>query len=360
MASKARVEQWLRQLTHLPTASGAEDAVVAWVESWAGRRDDLVLSRDSGGNLLITQKGRKRRAPVVAVAHMDHPAFVITDIDGRELPFEFRGGVAAPYFEKASVEVVSRPGGAAGQVVHYDPDTRAGTILAGRDGAVEAGDIAMWRLRSRRSGEGILRAPACDDLAGCAAALAALDRCRSRPHLRHFAVLLTRAEEVGLIGAIHAARNETVPSSSRIISVETSRELPDARIGDGAVIRTGDRSTVFDRELTNRISRAAAASGIKHQRKLMSGGGCEATAFGAYGYQASGLCVALGSWHNQGNLDEVEAGRGEAVPELEKISLDDFHGLVDLLVLTAEAADSEDDIRDRLDRLYESGRHVLR
>jgi endoglucanase len=360
MADRKTAEKWLDELTHLPTASGIEDAVVSWVTRWVARRDDLRLARDSGGNVLITQKGRKSHAPVLAVAHMDHPAFVITAVQDHDATYEFRGGVSAPYFEDAPVSVVSRPGGANGRVTSYEAQSQTGTIALVGSGTIEAGDIAMWRFRSRRAGKDRHVAPACDDLAGAAAALAALDRARAIPDLRHFGVLLTRAEEVGLIGAIHAAKHQTIPADARVFSIETSRELPYAPIGAGPIIRTGDRQTVFDRDLTNRISRAAEVSGIKHQRKLMDGGGCEATAFGAYGYQAAGLCVPLGNWHNRGNLDDVEAGHGEAVPMLEEISLEDFHGLVDLLLISARAVDVEDPLRGALDRLYHSRRGLLR
>ena len=329
------------------------------MERWVSRRDDLLLEHDTGGNLLITQKGRNMHAPVLAVAHMDHPAFVITSVDGPAATFEFRGGVTPPYFEKASVEVVSRPDGSAGTVVSYDDSTQRGEITITSGGSIEVGDIGMFKMPKGRTPKGRFRAPACDDLAGAAAALAALDRCRRDPSLRHFGVLLTRAEEVGLVGAIHAARNRTIPDDARVISIETSRELVNARIGDGPVIRTGDRSTVFDREMTNRISRSAASAGLPHQRKLMDGGGCEATAFGAYGYRSTGLCLCLGNWHNRGNLDSVERGEGEASPMLEEISLDDFHGLIDLLVLAATAVDTEDLTRHRLDASYESTKHYL-
>lgn len=353
--TRKTAERWLAELTNLPTAPGVEDRVVDWVERWASRRDDLKLTRDSGGNLFITQKGRKRQAPVLAVAHMDHPAFVVTDEEGS---FEFRGGVNADYFDDAIVDVVSRLNGPAGKVVSYDPETRHGT--ASFLGEVVPGDIAMWRFRAPPQNYGIFRAPACDDLAGAAAALAALDRARSDPGLRHFGVMLTRAEEVGLIGAIHAARHRTIPEDARLLSIETSRELPNARIGNGPIIRIGDRATVFDHGLSNQVSRAAEEAGLEHQRRLMDGGQCEATAFGVYGYRATGLCLALGNWHNRGNLTEVEAGdTAAAVPMLEEISLDDFHGLVDLLLIAASAVDGADVDADDLDRLYESNRHYL-
>src|SRR5918996_479051 len=359
MTERTIAEQWLGELTHLPTAPGIEDAVIGWVTAWVGDRDDLQLEPDSGGNLLITQRRGTERALLLGVAHMDHPAFVINSVDGDRADFEFRGWVTAPYFEDAEVAVVSRLDGPSGAVVSYDPETQTGQIEMVDGAEAQVGDIAMFRFHVAEPDKGRFQAPACDDLAGCAAALAALDRLRGEDDMGHFGVLLTRAEEVGLVGAIHAAKQGTIPDGTRLISIETSRELPEARIGDGAIIRTGDRATVFDRELTNRISRAATDSELPHQRKLMSGGGCEATAFGAYGYQATGMCLALGNWHNRGNLDVVEAGEGDAVPMLEEISLEDFHGLIDLLALAARAVDEDDGLRQRLDDSYELSRGVL-
>jgi endoglucanase len=355
MGNWAQAEKWLAELTHLPTASGLEDRVVDWVTRWVTRRDDLKLDRDSGGNLFISQKGRKPHTPVFAVAHMDHPAFVIADEDGS---FEFRGGVDSAYFNDALIDVVSRLDGPSGRVASYDAKTGLGQ--ADFLGEVAVGDIAMWRFRDSRQKTGLFRAPACDDLAGAAAALSALDKARADAGLRHFGVMLTRAEEVGLIGAIHAAKHNTIPEDARLLSIETSRELPNARIGDGPIIRVGDRATVFDRELSNLVSQAVEEAGITHQRKLMDGGGCEATAFGVYGYRATGLCLALGNWHNRGNLSAVEAGDTEAaVPMLEEISIDDYHGLIDLLLVAAKAVDGVDPTLGRLDRLYESNRRYL-
>jgi endoglucanase len=346
----------LVELTHLPTASGLEHAVIEWARSWVGRRADLQLREDEGGNLLITQKGRRHREPVLAVAHMDHPAFVVTDVSGAEAAFEFRGGVRAEYFDAARVEFVTGPA-RSGRVVSYEPAARSG-VMTTSGASPRVGDIARWKLPSRQR-DGHLLAPACDDLAGCAAALAALDRARRRPDLRHFGVLLTRAEEMGFVGALHAAKTGTIPSGARILSIETSRSSPDAAVGAGPVIRVGDAATVFDHDLTNRVSGAVAASGIRHQRKLMAGGVCEATAFGAFGYRTTGLCLPLGNYHNMGNLDDVEAGRGKARPMLEEVSLADFHGLVDLLMVAATGVDAVWDMPRRLGELYSEGRHLL-
>jgi endoglucanase len=164
---------------------------------------------------------------------------------------------------------------------------------------------------------------------------------------------------MGFVGALHAVKTGSIPANARILSIETSRASKEAPIGEGPVIRVGDAATVFDQELTNLVSEAAAQQGLRHQRKLMSGGSCEATAFGVYGYRATGLCLPLGNYHNMGNLDDVEAGAGRALPLMEEVSLDDFHGLVDLLLVATEAVDGNSNLRERLDAVYSESRHLL-
>lgn len=356
MADRSTERRWLDQLTRIPTAPGREHRVLSWVTAWVGRRDDLRLETDPQGNLLIGQKGRKRHPPLLAVAHTDHPGFVVTDVDGTTVSVEFRGGVRKEYFRRNRVELFDQGDGAhLGELAEFDHETRRGVVRMDRSVALVPGDVGRWFFGAKRGGAGerFLLAPACDDLAGVAAALAALDRARSYDSRRHFGVLLTRAEEVGFIGAIAACRAGTVPEGSRIVSVECSRAYDDSPLGAGPVIRVGDASSVFDHEISNRLAGAAAAAGIKHQRRLMAGGSCEATAFLAYGYRSGGMCLPLGNYHNMGHLEQVEQGRGIPLPLPEVVSLDDFHGLVDLLGLAAEAVDRPSSMRDELDDRFE-------
>ncbi len=357
MATRAVAERWLSQLTHIPTAPGKEAGVARWVTAWVSRRPDLSVRVDLVGNLLISQKDRKRRTPVVAVAHMDHPGFVVEEVDVETVRFQFLGHVDPEYFESARVEFGNDK--QVGSVVSYDPDSGLGIAELDEAARFGAGELGLWQFGEGGPGSGRYAAPACDDLAGVAASLAALDRARSNPEMRHFSVLLTRGEEIGFVGAIGAARHGTLRENSRILSIETSPELPEARIGDGPIIRVGDRLTMYDREMTNLITEAARVSGIRHQRKLMAGGACEATAFGVSGYRSSGLCVALANHHNRGNLIGVLAGTEKAVPMLEEIALEDFHGLVDLILVAVAGLDESDQIPRALDRIYESNRHHL-
>jgi hypothetical protein len=43
----------------------------------------------------------------------------------------------------------------------------------------------------------------------------------------------------------------------------------------------------------------------------------------------------------------------------EEVSLADFHGLVDLVLLATEAMDGEWDLPQRFDAVYAEGRHLL-
>ncbi|MDH5616842.1 MAG: hypothetical protein OEY62_09930, partial [Acidimicrobiia bacterium] len=69
----------------MPTASGHEDLVIDWIRDWISMRDGLRLREDQAGNLLMSSTRRRHRAPLVVVAHMDHPGFVIDVVAGRQV-----------------------------------------------------------------------------------------------------------------------------------------------------------------------------------------------------------------------------------------------------------------------------------
>ncbi len=128
----------------------------------------------------------------------------------------------------------------------------------------------------------------------------------------------------------------------------------------------GDASTVFDRELTNQVTRlvrsyAEQHPGLRWQRKLMDGGSCEATAFGAYGYPATSLSLPLGNYHNMVDIDGVLRGDRPARVGPEYVSLEDFHSLVDLLTYVTPRLGTagEGALQSRLDTMYEEERAVL-
>jgi len=387
---------WLMELTQIPTAAGHEGRVVAWIRAWVAERPELELKEDPSGNLVVSVRPGAVAAaigpgaagpPVYITAHLDHPAFVVERVIGPgTVQLEFRGGVMEEYFDQARVVIHGR-GGAECRGTLSGRVAGAGAFAsytAELDGAadVAVGDVATWELPPARIADGLLHTNACDDLAAAAAALAAYDvllaAWRAQPDLgrRDVRLLLTRAEEVGFIGAIAACREGTIPAGARVIALENSRSFDDSPIGAGPIVRVGDRMSIFSPGLTAAIAKRAEelAGGAaptamekipnrawKWQRKLMAGGACEATVFCAYGYEATCVCLPLGNYHNMADLTAVQAKTNTANPVVgpEFISIADFDGLVDLLVACGERLPGAESVRERIDKLWAERAFVL-
>jgi len=166
--------------------------------------------------------------------------------------------------------------------------------------------------------------------------------------------VFTCAEEVGLLGAVHLAKSGSLPTGIKIISLETSSERPPAKMGDGVIIRVGDRTSVFDAALTSALVESATVATIPFQRCLMSGGTCEATAYGLYGYPAGGICVALGNYHNCAPDGTIRA---------EYVSFTDVDGMLRLCVaatIECPGRAPESRLRKRLEQLLEESRCRIR
>ncbi len=394
--ARPRHHEWLATLTSIPTVAGREGRVVQWVRAWVAERSELTMSSDSHGNLTIRRiEPFAPGEPVYITAHLDHPGFAVESIeDGSNLVVAFRGGVMDDYFNDARVQVHPAEGSARpGMIVErIEPASEDEELFKryrvrlddGHDTAsLTSEDIATWLLPEAFVADGILNAPACDDLAAAAAALAALDELlklkASGEHVgRDVRVFFTRAEEIGFVGAIGACRDKTIQEGAPVIALENSRAFDDSPIGGGPIVRVGDRLTVFTPRLTAAVAaRAEAVAGgpatptaaqkqsdmptWRWQRKLMAGGACEATVFCAAGYEATCVCLPLGNYHNMADLAAVQAGTNTTPPVIgsEQISLKDFDGLVDLLVACGQELTPGGGIEKRLQKIWDDRSFVL-
>ena len=290
---KERLLEIARTILACPTAPYHEAAVRAAIESLLAPCRRVEVRRDGFGNLVAHYRGTDPALPAryALCAHMDHPAWVYADpsgVGGRE----FLGGVPAAYLDK------------------------------NRDRVREHGAFAVWDLPDLELRDDRLYSRACDDLIGCVVIVATLEALDQQQASGSFYGVFTRAEEVGFAGAIELARSGWLTAEGvTIISLETSSERLPAVMGLGPIVRVGDKTSVFDQEVTAELLAAGGAAGIEIQRCLMSGGSCEATAFRLYGVRCGALCVALGNYHNCGPNESIEA---------EYVSLRDVQGLVDL------------------------------
>ena len=358
----------LTELCSVPTAPFAEGRVVEYVERFVEARRGLKLSRDPTGNLLIelpASKAQRKLPRWVFAAHMDHPGFVAREMtDGRTIDAYFRGGVLADYFKGAKVRFFDDGREVTGVVEDFTASKDRGYPESARvrvKGAVSPGSPGMWDQGEGRVKGKRFYSRVCDDLAGAAGALTMLDELRRRPPKSPVAVLLTRGEEEGFIGAIAAAtKPRLLRKNDRIIAIECSSQQPFAPQGKGAIVRIGDKTSIFHSGLTYYITRLAEELAkrdktFKYQRALMPGGTCEATVYDVYGFTAASVCVALGNYHN---MDREKKKIGP-----EYIDLSDWRNMVRLFVEIArkghEYEGGHRQLRERLEGRFNKLKHLL-
>ncbi len=365
-----RRAEWLaiaEGLLSQPTVPLVEDLPAAHVVDFARRRRHLDVDRDAAGNVVVRYHGDGAGAehPLVLVAHLDHPGFAVdgVDDDGR-VSLSFRGGLAtanavagAPvdFFRPLEIDPVGR-----GELIDAEgPDGRlTGARARVSDGEAAPGDFAMWGFPGFALEGGRICGRVCDDLLGAAVVLCTLDELSRRaPAGVEVWGLFTRAEEIGFLGTLEAIRLETVPRPARVLSLECSKALVDAPQGGGVIVRVGDRTSIFDPGLSEALATAARqlakgdsavlashrgnecrsetqerGDSFRWQRKLMDAGTCEASAFCAAGWRASGLALPLGNYHNA--LDRALDGTPLDRPGIgpEHVAVDDYLAGVHLLV----------------------------
>ena len=337
----------------------------------------IPLERDRYGNLIVHLQGARNESgalpPIAFVAHMDHPGFEAVETREEKVIARALGGVPEACFSQGvPVQVVIPDGG------------RLQAETAGRYGSADEPMLSL-RLKESRpldlprpvvldlpdfqlDGE-LIHMRALDDLAGCACILAALSQSVSAQEATQGSAgdvyaVFTRAEEVGLVGARLVAEEGRLPQDTLVVSLEASRTLAGASVGEGPVVRVGDASFTFDAEAEGVLLRSweqlvEHQPDFKAQRQLMSGGTCEASGFRYYGYRTTGIAFPLGNYHNS-------APGGEIAPEY--IHVDDYLAGVELVVQAVQAVGQRRESRpwrrmhqipqDSRSRLAESADHI--
>jgi endoglucanase len=244
---------------------------------------------------------------------MDHPGFEVTRrIGAGRVRAKWRGGVELSYFKGARVRFFVNGKWVKGTIKAVKPlktkpgaVRRADTVEVELQGSADVppGSLGMWDLpKPALRGKRVV-GPGCDDMAGLAGILCMLEvLCRKRANATVYC-LFTRAEEVGFAGCLSGCVASTLPKRCAVVGIECSSELPTAKLGDGPILRVGDRMSVFSPRVGDYCREVAEGlvskgKGFRYQRKLMDGGACESTAFCAYGYEATGICLPLGNYHN--------------------------------------------------------------
>ena len=357
------VLELFRRLTAVPTAPFYEAAVagrvLAWLRRELGRR---VRVRRLRGGLMVSYRGGGPGPALVLAAHLDHPGFHIESVWARGARAVLKGNHPRHLLEGCAIEAFpARPqDNRPAAVGILGPPPVKGDAFAltwtspPRPGARLAfGVLALtpWKVAG-----GWVSSRSIDDLLGCAAALETLRRAVRMRLPANLTVFLHRAEEVGFAGALDFARRGQASPGDSIISIEASRSMPGARPGQGPVIRLGDKAMLFDANLIGLLDQAADVLKKRRQpvqRRRLTGGTCEATAYQSFGYEAAGVALPLVNYHNG-------IGARRIAPEL--VRVDDVAGCVELLLAAARlfpAAQLRGAWRRRLDARQRRSERLL-
>jgi endoglucanase len=342
------------RLVRIPTAPYHEHAVRAEAEKLC-LEHGLKTECDEFGNLIVRLVTRADVRPLAFAAHLDHPGFeILRPVSKHSWLVRFRGGVGDDYF-RPGIPLRLMPGSVPARLGQCKDKKQKHFLVHPSKSPAVPPRFAVWELEDFAIRNHRLHARACDDLVGVAAVLATLiELKRNRARVNVLGVL-SRAEEVGFNGALALAAHSSVsrtgsqtrpllPTESLVISLETSRELPGAKMGQGVILRVGDKASIFDSAATRFLAEVAGdlkakEKSFQFQRALMSGGTCEATAYQEYGFQSAAVCVALGNYHNCGKGNRIRA---------EYVSLADSCHMVDLLAAASRQMPRYEPLVDRL------------
>ncbi|MFN0205666.1 MAG: M20/M25/M40 family metallo-hydrolase [Planctomycetota bacterium] len=337
------LDEILELILKNPTAPYREAAVLRAIDTFAKERAPRVtLTIDAAGNRILNVRGSSRapQTPTIAfTAHVDHPALV-PDSAGR---FELLGRVyPAARLAGGKICYYRENGEPAGTGVIKSVEeagSRIFTNLSRAGGEFKTGDYAAFDFPYLQYDGDRIVGRVCDDLLGAVSILASVEEILTKNADLTFLAIFTRAEEVGFVGALAMLENPFISKTLPIVGLECSAARGgNATIGDGPIVRVGDRIATFDPAISAFLRDCAEElvkgdTTFRYQRRLMQGGACESTAYQLDGRPAGAMCLALGNYHNIPDPDPDDATTGLA-PEF--VSKNDLIGLVKLMTRSVE------------------------
>ncbi len=319
----------LSYLTSLFGASGSEgDVRQAIINEIKDYCDDIKVDRL--GNVIAFKRGSMEALfPMMISAHMDEVALMVTHIDGDGyLKFDSVGGID-PRILPGKHVVIGRHklhgviGVLAPHLVKKDrekspeiDDLYIDIGAANREDAeehVSIGDMVGFDSSYREFGEGLVRAKALDDRAGCYALIEMIKK--DIPFDVYFT--FTTMEEIGCVGAVTAAYGIR-PQYALVVEGTTAGDIHTdsnrtsvCKVGNGPVISFMDNGAIYDRDFYRLAMDAAKEAGVPVQTKEAVAGGNESgviqrTWSGCKVLALSVPCRYIHSPVNVASLEDIE------------------------------------------------------
>lgn len=308
---------------------------------------NIVIGLTSAKEYRELLRDRQGEPVRILAAHMDHPGFHgVKWLPNNCLQVKWFGGSPVKHLNGARVWLADTNGALGHGRIRSPKLHKSKRYLLSAEIQLDNKTLVKESTASDIFGGFAFRKPvwqsgkrlytkAADDLVGVFAIIeTAIATFRNREKIAPpFIGLLTRAEEVGFVGAIGHFELEWLTKAKRpyvFVSLEASRTLPGAVLGKGPVVRLGDRRTVYESSylkiLTDLAKRVLPG---KHQLRIMDGGACEAAAATVWNIPAIGVTLPLANYHNQGFEGGQDCSHPEG-PAPEYVHMDDIDGLLKL------------------------------
>ena len=287
---------YLKELVSIPGASGDESRVREFIlEKVKTYADEIMI--DSIGNLIALKKGTGELDKKVMIsAHMDEVGLIVSKIsDDGFLKFKSVGGIDPRVMISKKVKIGEKglSGVIGAKAIHLQKKSERESVPKEEDlyidiGAkskedaekyVSLGDYCVFDSSFQEFGSGLIKAKALDDRVGCAVMMELL---KEKPFSFDVYFAFTVQEEVGCRGA-RVASNRIAPDIAIVLEGTTCSDVYgtdekdySTEIGKGPALSIIDRSTYYDKDLTQAIYKCAKTYKIPVQFKKTATGGNDA------------------------------------------------------------------------------------
>lgn len=280
----------IKTLTELDGVSGCEGEVREFIKS---QISGFEITEDVLGNLIAFKKGTDSRKKVMLCAHMDEVGFIISSItaDGF-VKFRTVGGFDERILPGLAVRVGKNkiPGVIGAKPVHLTTKEEREKPISedklfidiGSNAAklVKKGDYAVLDSSYTEFGDGLFKAKAIDDRAGCAALLELIKENKTYPYDLY--VCFSVQEEVGLRGARVLAQR-IKPHIAVAIETTTCSDLAEKPhvtvLGEGPAVSVADGASYSLNDLRRLALDISKNENIPVQIKTAASGGNDAGSF---------------------------------------------------------------------------------
>lgn len=282
--------------------SGCEDETSELIKNTVAKYADEIIT-DPLGNLIIKINGKTDKK-LMMCAHMDEVGFMVRATDEYGcIYFHTVGGMSCGALCARRVTVKGKDGKKYSGVIdskaihsqtakerkEYIPTDKMHINVGASnkdevDSLVSLGDYAVFDSDFVRFAGGFVKGKALDDRVGCAVMCDIIKRLKEEkitPEATVYFAFTTR-EEIGRSGAI-VATEAVKPDFALILECTAVSDIPDtpahktvSKLGDGVSLSLMDNSTVYRKEVIEKMTSLAKKENIKYQIKTFVSGGNDA------------------------------------------------------------------------------------